>query len=215
MQQAPSYNEPEPARREYVPQQPYSQTPANVGAGVGGAAAVPAASERRTAPLAWSDWVRWGPIWGGFFAILSVLAILGSLGTAIGISVWHAGIPSAFSYGWYIMTGIIAYLLGGFITSRASGVAGLGAAILNGGLAWALSLVALIVLVIFGAGNLIGALGVNLAILLRGGVGPGITPGGIATTAWVTFASLVIGLILTIIGAIAGMRALPMRRHVA
>jgi hypothetical protein len=208
MQQAPSYNEPEQVRRDYVPQQQYSpQTPA--GAGTGGAAVT---GERRIAPLSWTDWVRWGPIWAGFFTILSTLAIIGSLGTAIGVSVWHASIPSAFSYGWFIMTGIIAYLLGGYVTSRASGVAGLGAAILNGGLAWALSLVALIVLVLIGAGNIIGIFGYNLAVILRGGAaGPGITPGNIATTAWVTFASLVIGLILAIIGAIAGMRALSMR----
>ncbi len=208
MQQAPSYNEPEQVRREYVPQQQYSpQAPGNVGA-----AGAPVTGERRVAPFSWSDWVRWGPIWAGFFTILSTLAIIGSLGTAIGISVWHASVPSAFSYGWFIMTGIIAYLLGGFVTSRASGVAGLGAAILNGGLAWALSLVALLVLVLIGAGNIIGIFGYNLAVILRGGAaGPGITPGDIATTAWVTFASLVIGLILAIIGAIAGMRALPMR----
>lgn len=207
MQQAPSYNEPEQARRDYVPQQRYPQTPVNAGAG-----GAPVTGEHRTAPVSWTDWVRWGPIWGGFFTILSTLAILGSLGTAIGVSVWHADIPSAFTYGWFIMTGIIAYLLGGFVTSRASGVAGLGAAILNGGLAWALSLVALIVLVIFGAGNLIGFLGSNLAVVLRGvAAGPGITPGDIATTAWITFASLVIGLILAIIGAIMGMRALSMR----
>src|SRR5689334_7015763 len=99
MQQAPSYNEPDQVRREYVPQQQYSQAPANVGTG-----GAPVTGERRVAPLSWSDWVRWGPIWGGFFTILSVLAILGSLGTAIGVSVWHAGVPSAFSYGWYIMT---------------------------------------------------------------------------------------------------------------
>jgi hypothetical protein len=205
MQQAPSYNEPEQVRRDYVPQQPQYQTPAGAGA-----AGAPVTGERRVAPLSWSDWVRWGPIWAGFFTILSTLAIIGSLGTAIGISVWHAGVPSPFSYGWFIMTGIIAYLLGGFVTSRASGVAGLGAAILNGGLAWALSLVALIVLVLIGAGNLIGIFGYNLAVVLRG-VGPGITPGNVATTAWVTFASLVIGLILAIIGAVAGMRALALR----
>jgi hypothetical protein len=208
MQQAPSYNEPEQVRRDYVPQQQrYPQTPANVGAG-----GAPVTGERQAGPLAWADWVRWGPIWSGFFTVLATLAIIGSLGTAIGVSVWHANVPSAFSYGWYIMTGIIAYLLGGFVTSRASGVAGLGAAILNGGLAWALSLVALIVLVLFGAGNLIGVLGANLTVVLRGGfAGPGITPGDIATTAWVTFASLVIGLVLAIVGAVMGMRRLSVR----
>ncbi len=209
MQQAPGYQDQEQLRRDYVPPQRSYQAPATPGAAAG-----PAGTAARVGPVAWSDWVRWGPIWSGFFAILSSLAIIGSLGAAIGTSVWHAGIPSAFSYGWFIMTGIIAYLLGGFVTSRAAGVGGLGAAMLNGAMAWALSLVALIVLVIFGAGNLIGALGVNLTILLRGG-GPILAPGSITTTAWVTFVSLVIGLILAIIGAVAGTRRFAVGQRTA
>lgn len=207
MQQAPSYNEPEPVRRDYVPQQRYPQTPANAGG-------VPVTGERQAGSLAWTDWVRWGPIWSGFFTIIATLAVLGSLGAAIALTVWRSTPPNAFAYGWAIFTGIIAYLLGGWVTARAAGVGGVGAAILNGGLAWALSLVAILLLVLFGLGNAVGFIGNNLYLLLRtsaNGAPPGNVAGTVAQTAWITFVTLVIGLVLAIIGAVMGMRPLSVR----
>ncbi len=217
MQQAPEYREQdqlrqEPLRREYTPQQPntaYQGGPADASAvsnRQAGRANAAAASDR-VAPASWSDWVRWGPIWSGFFTIVSVLAIIGSLGAAIAFSVWHASPNNAFAYGWSIMTGIIAYFLGGWVTARAAGVAGTGAAVLNAGLTWALSLIAILVVTIYGAGSAFGLLGSNLSVLLHGG--PGVTNGSLATTGWVTFVSLVIGLILAMLGGMLGARRLP------
>jgi hypothetical protein len=225
MQQAPEYREQDQLRRGYVPQQPNAanlgQPAANAPAAGGTTAAgrdvtaagrdVTAAGRDvtaagRVAPVSRSDWVRWGPIWSGFFTIISVLAIVGSLGAGIAFSVWHASPNNAFVYGWSIMTGIIAYFLGGWVTARAAGVAGTGAALLNAGLTWALSLVAILVVTLYGAGNAFGLFGSNLSGLLRGG--PGTASGSVATTAWVTFATLVIGLILALLGGLAGTRHL-------
>lgn len=193
MEQAPGFGEQERLRREYTPQQP--TVPAQ------GQPAPGTSAAGRVAPLSWSDWVRWGPIWSGFFTIVATLVVIGALGSGIGLTVWHAGVPSAFSIGWSILTGIIAYLLGGWVTARSAGVGGVGAAILNSALAWALSLVAFLVLVIIGAGNVFGFRGAT-------GVMPTSATGSMATAAWTTFATLVIGLILAIIGGVAGSRRL-------
>lgn len=195
MEQAPGYGEQERLRREYTPQQPTVPAQGQPAPGTSSTA------DRRVAPLSWSDWVRWGPIWSGFFTIVATSVVIGALGSGIALTIWHAGIPSAFTIGWSIMTGIIAYLLGGWVTARSAGVGGVGAAILNSALAWALSLVAFLVLVIVGAGNVFGFR------TAAGGVPVGAS-GSMATAAWTTFATLVIGLILAIIGGIAGSRRL-------
>jgi hypothetical protein len=205
MEQAPGYGDQERLRREYIPQQ-QPTVPAQ-----GQPAPGTSTADRGVAPLSWSDWVRWGPIWSGFFTIVSTLAILGALGAGIALTVWGSSPNRAFVYGWAILTGIIAYFLGGWITARSAGVGGAGAAMLNAGLAWALSLVAILALVIFGVGNAFGFIGSNLSLLLRSpaaGVTPAQVSGTVAQTAWVTFASLVIGLILAMIGGVVGARRL-------
>ncbi len=214
MQQAPNYPEQEQIRRETLPQQSRYQAPMPANLGAGPADLSPAA-ERQGGALAWSDWVRWGPIWGGFFTILSTLAVLGALGTAISLTIWGPTTSTAFDYAWAIFSGVVAYFLGGWVTARAAGVRGLGAAVLNSALAWALSLVAILALVLIGAGNVISVIGGNLYLLLRVSAS-GVTRADIASTlaqtAWITFVSLVIGLILAVCGGIVGMRSFPMRR---
>jgi hypothetical protein len=208
MQQAPEYQEQGQLRREYIPQQP---NPVYQGQQAPGG---PAAVNRQVGPLSWSDWVRWGPIWSGFFTIISTLAILGALGAGIALTAWGPNPSTAFNYAWLIFTGVVAYFLGGFVTARAAGVGGAGPAMLNGGLAWALSLVAILGLVIIGAGNVVGFIGNNLYLLLHtsvNGVTPSQVTGTLAETAWITFASLVIGLILAIVGGLAGARNLSTR----
>jgi len=215
MQQAPGFQEQEQqVRRQYIPQQP------NVGYNGQPVSSLPGrptlGADAQVGPASWSDWVRWGPIWGGFFTIVSTLAILGTLGAGIVFTVWGANPPSAFNYGWAIFTGIIAYFLGGWVTARAAGVGGWSAAALNGGLAWALSLVAIILLVIVGAGNVIGFIGNNLYLLLHtstNGVTPVDVTSTIAQAAWITFVSLVVGLLLAMLGGLAGARRLPVWRR--
>ncbi len=215
MQQAPGYQEQDQSvRRQYIPQQPNGGYNGQRVPSVRGRPNLGA--DAQVGPVSWSDWVRWGPIWGGFFTIVSTLAILGALGAGIVFTVWGSSPPSAFNYGWAIFTGIIAYFLGGWVTARAAGVGGWGAAVLNGGLAWALSLVAIIGLVIVGAGNVIGFIGNNLYLLLHtstNGVTPAAVTGTIAQTAWITFSALVIGLFLAMLGGLVGARNLPMWRQ--
>jgi hypothetical protein len=197
--------------REYTPQQPgpaYTPQQAPGAPAPGGAApaAPEAAGPGRAGGRGLTDWVRWGPIWAGFLTVISVLAILGALGTAIGLTVWGAGSNTAFNYGWAILIGIIAYFLGGWLAARSAGVAGLGAAALNGGLVWALSLLAVLVLVVVGASSAVGAIGGNLGSAL--GTTRGAT-GTAASAAWISFVTFVIGLCLAMLGGLVGARRMP------
>lgn len=207
MQQAPDYQEQEQLRRAYPPQEPTYRASQPVAPG--------AAASAHRASLAWTDWVRWGPIWAGFFTVLSTLAIIGSLGAAIALTAWGSSTSTAFDYAWSIFTGVLAYFLGGWVAARAAGVTGMGAALLNAGLTWALSLVALLVLVIVGAGNAVGLIGSNLNLLLNSSVS-GPTPGAVTSTAatasWISFVTLVVGLIVALLGGAAGTRRLQWRR---
>lgn len=154
------------------------------------------------AAMAWRDWVRWGPIWAGLLTIIATLAVVGSLGAAIAFSVWGPNPNNAFAYGWSILTGIVAYFLGGWITARTAGVTGVGPAVLNAAMAWALSLAALFVIALVGAGR----------VVVASGVTPGVMTGPTATASWITFATLVIGLILAMIGGAVGSHRLEWRR---
>jgi hypothetical protein len=206
MQQAPGYQGQEPVRREYTPQQPPQGYEAQQAPGASAARAAP--TPARTEPLSWGDWVRWGPIWAGFLTVISTLAILGALGAGISLTVWGAGGNNAFNYGWAILTGIVAYFLGGWVAGRTLGVAGRGAGMLNGGLVWALSLLAVLALAVIGASSAIGAVGINLGVA----VGPTRGTAGMAAQgAWISFVTFVIGLILAMLGGLVGARSLPAR----
>ncbi|HEY7123971.1 MAG TPA: hypothetical protein VH540_08490 [Ktedonobacterales bacterium] len=202
MQQAPGYQDQE-LRRDYSPM----DRPAVPGTTPTSSGAAPAEySTARTtdrATMAWRDWVRWGPIWAGLLTIVATLAVMGALGAAIAFSVWGANPNNAFVYGWSILTGIVAYLLGGWMTARTAGVTGVRPAVLNAAMAWALSLAALFVLTFVSAGRTNG---------LMGGVAPGLTAPQTATASWITFVTLVIGLILAMIGGAIGSRRLEWGR---
>ncbi len=194
--------------REYTPQQPgpaYTPQQAPGAPAQGGAAPVTpeAAGPGRAGVRGLTDWVRWGPIWAGFLTVISVLAILGALGTAIGLTVWGPGGTPGWNYGWAIFMGIIAYFMGGWLAGRSAGVAGVGPGALNGGLVWALSLLAVLVLVVIGASSAVGAIGGNLGSAL--GTTRGAT-GTAASAAWISFVTFVVGLCLAMLGGIVGTR---------
>jgi hypothetical protein len=153
--------------------------------------------------MAWSDWVRWGPIWAGLLTIVATLAVLGSLGAALALSIWGPNPNTAFNYGWSIFTGVVAYFLGGWVTARTAGVTGVSPAVLNAAMAWALSLAAMFLLAFVSAGRV---------DMLTGGLTPALTTAQTATASWVTFATLVIGLILAMIGGAVGSHRLEWRR---
>jgi hypothetical protein len=212
MEQAPDYQESAHSGEQYFPQKP-------------AASDQPRQAPRITAPLTTpaaahvaADWVHWGPIWAGFIMVISTLTLLGALGVALDNALWRANGSATFTTGWAIFSGVVAFILGGWIAGRASGAETLGASALNSALVWGLSVVLLLVLLlitivtsIVSISNAVGGISIPLLLLMRAeGARPRIlTPGQAQATAWASFATLAIGLLLAIFGGLLSMRHTP------
>jgi hypothetical protein len=84
-----------------------------------------------------TDRVRWGPILAGTFAALTALAVLSTLGTAIGLSAYDPGQDDPRNFAraggiWGVLSLILAFAFGGWLTARAAAVKGRGNGMLNG-----------------------------------------------------------------------------------
>jgi hypothetical protein len=104
--------------------------------------------------------LRWGPIWAGvlsafgIFALLSLLAIALGLQEAPGLSDQDLGLTAG------IVTSavtLIAFFIGGYISSWSANLSDPGRALLNGFLVWALFLAIVVLLAFVGLGTLLGA----------------------------------------------------------
>src|SRR3954467_15377992 len=82
------------------------------------------------------DRVRWGPILAGTFAALTALAVLNTLGSAIGLSAWDPGDDARrFAIGagiWGVISLLLSFGIGGFIAGRSEALRGSGNGMLNG-----------------------------------------------------------------------------------
>src|SRR5688500_14685733 len=104
-----------------------------------------------------TDRVRWGPIIAGLFTALSVLALLGTLGLAIGFSSYDAndrlrnfGIGAGV---WGAISALLAFFLGGMIDARTAAVAGRNNGALQGAMVWVVA----IPLLIYAVSGLVGS----------------------------------------------------------
>jgi len=89
------------------------------------------------APGVPTDRVRWGPILAGTFAALTALAVLATLGAAIGLSSYDRGQddPRNFAMAggaWGIISTILAFAFGGWVAARSAAVRGRDNGLLNG-----------------------------------------------------------------------------------
>lgn len=89
------------------------------------------------APGVPTDRVRWGPILAGTFIALTTLAILSTLGAAVGFSSYDHGADDLRNFAmvggmWGILSLIIAFAVGGFVAARSSAVRGGDNGMLNG-----------------------------------------------------------------------------------
>ena len=83
------------------------------------------------------DRIRWGPILAGTFAALTALAVLSTLGTAIGLSAYDPGRDDPRNFAraggvWGVLSLILAFAFGGWLTARAAAVRGRSNGMLNG-----------------------------------------------------------------------------------
>lgn len=112
-----------------------------------------------TAPGVPVDRVRWGPVLAGTFAALTALVVLSVLGTAIGLSAYDPG-DSARAFGigagiWGLISMILAFGLGGWLTARSVAVRGGDNGMLNGFLVAAVG-IPLMLFLLGGAATLLG-----------------------------------------------------------
>ena len=107
--------------------------------------------------------VRWGAIWAGLLTAIGIFLLLTTAAVAIGAvavdsgaegetASMASGIASA-------VIALLAFLAGGFVAGRTSGVVGRGYGALNGFLVWALGVVIILGLAAMGLGALFGAAG--------------------------------------------------------
>jgi hypothetical protein len=122
------------------------------------------------------DRVRWGPIVAGFLTALTSLLILNLLGLAVGLTTVNAG-NAAIQGGppadlgrnsaiWGAISGIISFLLGGFVAGRTAAVFDRRWGALNGALVFLLGVPVTLWLAGQGLGFVVGTLG-NLAPMLN------------------------------------------------
>ncbi|HEY7087914.1 MAG TPA: hypothetical protein VH518_07470 [Tepidisphaeraceae bacterium] len=110
------------------------------------------------------DRIRWGPVLAGLFAALSTLALLSVLGLAIGLSRWE---PEAserrFSVAagvWSVISALIAFYVGGYLSGRSAAAVGERNGMLNGGMVWAVA-IPLVIFVVGGGMASIADMAVN------------------------------------------------------
>src|SRR5438093_9912558 len=115
------------------------------------------------------DRVYWGPIIAGFLTALTTMALLNLLGLAIGATSINAG--QAATQGtpvaetgmnsliWAAVSGIIAFLLGGFIAGRTAGTYDRGWGMLNGMLCFMVAIPFTLWMATTGLGAIAGGLG--------------------------------------------------------
>lgn len=122
---------------------------------------VAAANDTRTVLL---NTVSWGAIFAGAVTALVTQVILNMVGVGVGlssVSTTGADNPAASTLSagagiWFVVSGIVASLAGGFLAGRLSGKPLTGAAGLHGLVSWAVTTLVVLYLLTSAAGGLIG-----------------------------------------------------------
>lgn len=115
------------------------------------------------------DRVRWGPIWAGLLTALTSLLVLSLLGLVIGLTAVNAGTAAAQgnlpadtgrnSAIWGAVSGLLSFLLGGYVAGRTAAVFDRGWGALNGAMVFLLGVPITLVLASMGLGGILGTLG--------------------------------------------------------
>jgi hypothetical protein len=182
----------------------------------------PSAETRYVAPAARADYrtdvdtrrdnVRWGPVLAGAASAFGVTVILSVLGLAIGSSAFKPGTDvtdwTSSAGIWGIITVVVAFFVAGFVAGRTAALWSAMQAGINGFVAGAAYLTAL---VIFGAAtgaNFLGFLGSNVNSIANVGSGATTTLNNnyntVKDAAWGTFLVLAVGMVLATVAGVIG-----------
>ena len=115
------------------------------------------------------DRVRWGPIVAGLLTALTSLLLLSLLGLAIGLTVVNAGTAAAqggppaetgpASAIWAAISGLLSFLLGGYVAGRTASLFSRGWGAFNGAMVFLLAVPLILWLASQGLGGILGNLG--------------------------------------------------------
>jgi hypothetical protein len=108
--------------------------------------------------------ISWGAVLAGAVIVIAVHLSLSLLGLGIGLSTIDPAAgdtPGATSFGlgagiWWVVSNLIALIIGGYVAARLSGMPLRGDGIIHGLLTWAVTLLVTIYLLTTGVGTLIG-----------------------------------------------------------
>lgn len=104
--------------------------------------------------------LKWGPIWAGLLTALGLFVLMTLAAIAVGLQAAPGTDEGDAAMVAGIVTGLIAliaFFIGGFVSSWSANLSDNGRSLLNGFLVWALFLVLLMILAAFGAGSIFGA----------------------------------------------------------
>ena len=155
--------------------------------------------------------LRWGPIWAGVlmalgvFFLLSLAAIATGLQAAPGAPDEDLGIVAVIATS---VIALVAFFLGGFVSSWSAGLADPGRALLNGFLVWTLWLAIVILLAAFGLGAIVGAMADQFGEVAVSG--PDVDPAELVdllrSSAWETLLALGLTAAAATLGGAVGAR---------
>ena len=161
-----------------------------------------------------SDRVRWGPIWGGLLTTLTVFLLLSLLGLAIGLTSVPTGTAAAGAISgdtgrhsalWLAASGIISFLIGGYLAGKTAAVFDRTWGALNGAMIFFLAVPLIVWMASVGAGANLGGLGNSIRHNL-GLVQSATTTSDARNAAWGTLIALVVALLASAIGGYLGTR---------
>ena len=151
------------------------------------------------------DRVRWGPVWAGLVVAVPTFLLL-QLAT-LALDLWDVGPGDGNSADlWSSINGLIALFLGGLTAAATAVWRGVSDGLLHGILVWALTVVSLLILTLFGGGALLGSLAgvvTDLAGIQQANL-PDIQAGEVTDAARSAASWAVLGLGLSIAAAALG-----------
>ena len=107
--------------------------------------------------------LRWGPIFAGLLTAVGIFVLLTLPAVALGLQA-APGTESIEDMGFLAilvtsLVALVAFFVGGFVSTWSAGISDTGRSVINGFLVWALWLVAIAFLATFGIGSIAGSMG--------------------------------------------------------
>lgn len=152
------------------------------------------------------DAVRWGAVWAGLLVTLSTFILVELIFFALGWLTFDQGSTGTTAGLISALIGIVAFFVGGMVAGNTSNWWRAREGVVHGLLVWALGIVGITFLTLFGAGALLGSVAnaVTQAANLQGANLPDVTAGQALSAARTAAGWAILGLLVYLILAIAG-----------